>query len=97
VARVSFDTCGHGSPKEKIMKVSTNQTGNAIDQRTWETRDIRRTMATPITRSGFERRFCGVLIALIFAIVAIASVVLIHLSASLIPPDLPNIAFSDFL
>ena len=79
------------------MKVSTNQTRNAIDGGTWATRNIRPAKAKPITRFGFERRFCGVLIALIFAIVAIASVVLTHLSASLVPPDLLSIAFSDLL
>jgi hypothetical protein len=74
------------------MKVSTNLTG-----KTWAKRDIRPWKATPIMRSDFERRFCGVLIALIFAIVAMASVALTHLSASLVPPDLLHIAFSDFL
>jgi len=77
------------------MKVSTNQTGNVIDRRTWAIRDTEPAKAKSITRSGFERRFCGVLIALIFAIVAIASVVLTHLSASLVPPDVFQIAFSD--
>jgi hypothetical protein len=77
------------------MKVSTNQTRNAFDRGTWPTHDIRRATTAPMTRSGFERRFCGVLIALIFAIVAIASVVLTHLSASLLPPGLLRLAFSD--
>jgi hypothetical protein len=53
--------------------------------------------ARPIDRPGFERRFCGVLIALIFGIVAMASVALTHQAATLIPPDLLHIAFSDFL
>ena len=77
------------------MKVSTNQTRNAFDRGTWPTHDIRRATTAPMTRSGFERRFCGVLIALIFVIIAIASVVLIPLSASLVPHDLLRIAFND--
>jgi hypothetical protein len=77
------------------MKVSTNQTGNAINQGTWVTRDIGAANAKSTTRSGFERRFCGVLIAMIFVIIAIASVVLIPLSASLVPHDLLRIAFND--
>jgi hypothetical protein len=77
------------------MKISTNQTGNAIDRGPWATRNITPAKAKPITRSSFEGRFCGVLIALIFAIVAIASAALTHLSASLVPPDLVHIAFND--
>ena len=77
------------------MKVSTNQTGNAIDPGTWATRDLRPAKAESITRSGFERMFCGVLIALIFTVVAMASVVLTHPYESLVPPDLLRIAFSD--
>ena len=77
------------------MKGSTNQRGNVIDRRTWATRDTGPAKAKSITSSGFERRFCGVLIALIFAIVAVASVVLTHLSALLVPHDLLRIAFSD--
>jgi hypothetical protein len=80
------------------MEVLTNQTGNTIDRGTWATRDIRPAKAKPITRSGFERRFCGVLIALIFAIVAMASIILTtHLSASPVHPDLPRLVFSDLL
>jgi len=79
------------------MKVSTNQTGKAIDRGTWAIRSIRPAKAKPITRSSFERSFCGVLIALILAIVATVSVVLTHLSASLVPPDLLRIAFTDLL
>jgi len=79
------------------MKISTNQTGNAIDLGKWATHNIRVAKGKPSTRSGFERRFCGVLIALIFAIGAIASIVLTHLSASLVPHDLLRISFSDLL
>lgn len=79
------------------MKVSTIQTRNAIDGGTWPTRNTRPAKAKPITRFGFEQRFCGVLIALIFALVAVVSVVLTHLSASLVPSNLLSIAFSDLL
>jgi hypothetical protein len=61
------------------MKVSTNQTGRTMDRGRRATRDIRPARAKPITGYCFERRFCGVLIALIFTTVAIVSVVLIHL------------------
>ena len=80
------------APEGELMK---NQTRNAIDQGTWATRDITPAKAKSMIGSGFERRFCGVLIALIFAIAAIASVVLTHLSASVVPPDLLSVAFSD--
>ena len=79
------------------MKVSTNQTGNAIDRGRWTIRIIIPAKAKPVTRSGFETRFCAVLIGLIFAIVAMVSVALTHLSATVVPPDLLRIAFSDFL
>jgi hypothetical protein len=68
-------------PKEGMMKVSTNQTGRTIDRGRRATRDIRPARAKPMTGYCFERRFCGVLIALIFTTVAVASVVLIHLPA----------------
>jgi hypothetical protein len=79
------------------MKVSTNQTGNTIHQRTWATRDVGPAKTKPTTRSGFERRFCGALLLLIVAIVVMVSVFLTHLSASLVPHDLLCIAFSDLL
>jgi hypothetical protein len=63
------------------MKVSTNQTGKRIDRGTRATRDTKPAKAESITKCRFERRFCGVLIALIFAIV---SVLLIHLSGRIV-------------
>ena len=77
------------------MKASTNQTENAIDRGTRATHDTEPAQSKPKTRSGFEGRFCAVLITVIFAIAAIASVALTHLSASLIPIDLLHSAFSD--
>jgi len=62
------------------MRVSTNQTGNAIDRGTWATRDIGPAKTKPMTRSGFERRFCGALLLLIVAIVVMVSAFLTHLS-----------------
>ena len=66
------------------MKATTNQTGKTIDRGTRATRDIKPAQAKPITRSGFERRFCGVLIALIFATVVTVSVVLTDLPGRLV-------------
>ena len=70
------------------MKVSMNQIGSQrgkpIDRGVRGTRDIEPAKAKPITRCRFERRFFGVLIALIFATVVIVSVVLAHLSSRLV-------------
>ena len=66
------------------MNVSTNQTGNTIVRGTRATRDIKPAKVRPITGDSFERLFCAVLIALIFATVVIVSVVLAHLSSRLV-------------
>jgi hypothetical protein len=65
------------------MKVSTNQTGNAIARGTWATRNIRPARATPITRRRFEQRFCGALLLLIVATIVMVSIFLTHLSGRL--------------
>ena len=67
----------------EIMKVSTNQTGNAIHRGTWVARDTGPAKARSITRSGFERKFCGVLLLLIVATIVMVSVFLAHLSSRL--------------
>jgi hypothetical protein len=59
-----------------MMKVSTNQSENSIDRGTWASRDIKPAKAKQITGRRFERIFCAVLIALIFATVVIVFVVL---------------------
>jgi hypothetical protein len=66
------------------MKVPTNQTVETIDWETWATRDLKPAKAKPITRRGFEQRFCGVLITLIFVTVVIVSVVLTHFPDGLV-------------
>src|SRR5215475_11729516 len=92
-----FEICGHDCPEGESMKVSTNQTANDIEPIPWETREIGPAEARSTTRSSFERKFCGVLITVIFGILTVASVVLAHLSGSLVPPDLLRIAFIDLL
>jgi len=63
------------------MNVSTNQTGNTADRGTRATRDIKPAKVRPITGDSFERRFCAVLIALIFATFVIVSAVLTHMTS----------------
>jgi hypothetical protein len=62
------------------MNVSTNQTGNTADRGTRATRDIKPAKVRQRTGGSFERWFCAVLIALIFATIVIVSAVLTHLT-----------------
>jgi hypothetical protein len=66
------------------MNVSTNQTGNTIDRRTWATSDIKPAKTKQITSCRLERRFCELFIALIFAADVLVSVVLAYLSGPLV-------------
>jgi hypothetical protein len=66
------------------MKMSTNQISKTIGGGTQATRYVEPAKTKSTRNRDFERRFCEVLIALIFATVVLTSLVLTYLSSRLI-------------
>ena len=71
-----------------------NKTGESNSPRLGTTYDVKRAEREPVTSRSFELRFCGILIALILAIIVLVSLVVTYLPDLLPQGPSPNFRLS---